>query len=203
MRWAWHTRVPRFSDFIYDEQGEATWVPEQLEPKKPPKSQELLLEQTPRVQGSIYAFDHRDGYVLAMAGGDDFDRSEFNRVTQACRQPGSAYKPIYYSLALDRGYAYDTTWNDKLKAEIDPTTGELWIPQNVDGSYNASVSLERALVWSKNPPSVEIFHILGTKDVEKWAHRLGITTPLVTNAKCDKEFCSSLALGASCVHIDE
>ncbi|MCA1663484.1 MAG: transglycosylase domain-containing protein, partial [Myxococcales bacterium] len=108
VRWNWHSRIPRFSDFIYDEQGEATWVPEQLEPKKPPKTQELLLEQTPRVQGALYAFDHRDGYVVAMAGGDDFDRSEFNRVTQACRQPGSAYKPIYYSLALDRGYAYDT-----------------------------------------------------------------------------------------------
>ena len=75
VRWTWHSRIPRFTDFIYDEQGEATWVPEQLEPKKPPKTQELTLEQTPRVQGSIYAFDHRDGYVLAMAGGDDFDRS--------------------------------------------------------------------------------------------------------------------------------
>ncbi|HEY2745458.1 MAG TPA: PBP1A family penicillin-binding protein [Polyangia bacterium] len=203
VRWDWRSRIGRFSDFVYDEQGEATWVPEQLEPKKPPKSQVLSLEQTPRVQGSLYAFDHQDGYVLAMAGGDDFDRSEFNRVTQACRQPGSAYKPIYYSLALDRGYAYDTMWNDKLKAEIDPTTGELWIPQNVDGSYNASVSLERALVWSKNPPSVEIFHILGTKDIEKWSHRLGITTPLVTNPKCEKEFCSSLALGASCTHMDD
>jgi penicillin-binding protein 1A len=203
VRWNWHSRIGRFADFLYDEQGEATWVPEQLEPKRAPKTQELALEQTPRVQGSIYAFDHRDGYVLAMAGGDDFDRSEFNRVTQACRQPGSAYKPIYYSLALDRGYAYDTMWNDKLKAEVDPTTGELWIPQNVDGSYTTTVSLERALVWSKNPPSVEIFHILGSKDVEKWSKRLGMTTPLITNAKCDKEFCSSLALGASCVHIDD
>jgi len=203
VKWNWRSRTPRFTDFNYDEQGEAAWIPEQLEPKKPPKTQELALEQTPRVQGSIYAFDHRDGYVVAMAGGDDFDRSEFNRVTQACRQPGSAYKPIYYSLALDRGYAFDTVWNDKLKAEIDPTTGELWIPQNVDGSYNASVTLERALVWSKNPPSVEIFHILGAKDVEKWSHRLGITTPLITNPKCEKEFCSSLALGASCVHMDD
>jgi len=203
VRWDFRSTIPRFSDFIYDEQGEATWVPEQLEPKKLPKTQVLALEQTPRVQGALYTFDHRDGYVLAMAGGDDFDRSEFNRVTQACRQPGSAYKPIYYSLALDRGYAYDTVWNDKLKAEVDPTTGELWIPQNVDGSYNASVTLERALVWSKNPPSVEIFHILGTKDIEKWSHRLGITTPLVTNPKCEKEFCSSLALGASCTHMDD
>jgi penicillin-binding protein 1A len=203
VRWAFHTRIPRFSDFTYNEEGDAAWISEQLEPKKLPKTQELLLEQTPRVQGSIFAFDHNSGYVTALAGGDDFDRSEFNRVTQSCRQPGSAFKPIYYSLALDRGYDFNTVWNDKLKAEIDPTTGELWIPQNVDGSYSASVTLERALVWSKNPPSVEIFHILGTRDVEKWAHKLGITTPIVTNPKCDREFCSSLALGASCVRMDD
>jgi penicillin-binding protein 1A len=94
-------------------------------------------------------------------------------------------------------------WNDKPKAEVDPVTGELWVPQNIDRNYGVQVTLERALVWSKNPPSVEIFHILGTKDIEKWARRLGILTPLVTNAKCDKEFCSSLALGASCVRIDD
>lgn len=203
VKWAFRSTIPRFSDFTYNEEGDATWIPEQLTPRKPPKVQVLELEQTPRVQGSIFAFDHQNGYVVSMVGGDDFDRSEFNRVTQACRQPGSAFKPIYYSLALDRGYSYETMWNDKLKAEIDPTTGELWIPQNVDGSYNAEVSLERALVWSKNPPSVEIFHILGTKDVEKWAHRLGITTPIVTNPKCEREFCSSLALGASCTHMDD
>jgi penicillin-binding protein 1A len=138
-----------------------------------------------------------------MAGGDDFDRSEFNRVTQACRQPGSAYKPVFYSLALDRGYAYDTMWTDKLKSEIDPVTGELWVPQNIDKNYSAQVSLERALVWSKNPPSVEIFRLLGSKDVERWARRLGISTPLITSPKCEKEFCSSLALGASCTRTDE
>jgi penicillin-binding protein 1A len=130
-----------------------------------------------------------------MAGGDDFDASEFNRVVQSCRQPGSAYKPIYYSLALDRGYAFDTEWNDKPKAEVDPVTGELWVPQNVDGTYSVRVSLERALVWSKNPPSVEIFETLGAKDVERWARRFGFTTPI----HADK----ALALGASCVRTDE
>jgi penicillin-binding protein 1A len=202
VKWAWKSRIPRFTEFTYDELGESAWVAEQPL-RKPPKTIELALEQTPRVQAALYAYDHSNGYTVAMAGGDDFDRSEFNRVTQACRQPGSAYKPIYYSLALDRGYTYDTMWNDKPKAEVDPVTGELWIPQNIDGSYNQQVSLQRALVWSKNPPSVEIFRILGSKDVEKWAHRLGIASPLITSPKCEKEFCSSLALGASCVHIDE
>jgi penicillin-binding protein 1A len=202
VKWAYRSKLPRFTDFAYNEEGDAAWLPEQAE-RKPPKTVELILEQTPRVQAALYTYDHESGYVLAMAGGDDFDRSEFNRVTQACRQPGSAYKPIYYSLALDRGYAFDTLWNDKPKAEIDPNTGELWVPQNIDGSYNVQVTLERALVWSKNPPSVEIFKLMGTKDVETWAHRLGISTPLVTSPKCEKEFCSSLALGASCVHMDE
>jgi penicillin-binding protein 1A len=202
VKWAWKSHIGRFTEFTYDEQGESAWLPE-VPPRKPPKTIELVLDQTPRVQAALYTYDHNNGYVLAMSGGDDFDRSEFNRVTQACRQPGSAYKPIYYSLALDRGYAFDTTWNDKPKAEIDPNTGELWIPQNVDGSYNTQVSLERALVWSKNPPSVEIFRILGAKPVEEWAHRLGIQSPLITSPKCDREFCSSLALGASCVHMDE
>jgi penicillin-binding protein 1A len=201
VRSAQSSHIGRFTEFTYDEKGEAAWLP--AADRLQPKVLQLQLEQTPRVQGAIYTFDHHNGYVLAMAGGDDFDRSEFNRVTQSCRQPGSAYKPIYYSLALDRGYSYETQWNDRPKAQIDPTTGELWIPQNIDGSYSAQVSLERALVWSKNPPSIEIFQILGTKDVEAWAKRLGLSTPLVTSPKCEREFCSSLALGASCVHMDE
>ena len=202
VRWNHRSRVARFSEFTYDELGEPVWAaPQDAVPR--PREVLLSLEQTPRVQSAVFAFDHRNGYVVSLVGGNDFDRSEFNRVTQSCRQPGSAYKPVYYSLALDRGYSYDTLWNDRPKPEIDPVTGEMWIPQNIDGSYNVQTSLERALVWSKNPPSVEIFHILGSRDVEAWAHRLGLSTPLVTSPKCDKEFCSSLALGASCVHMDE
>ncbi len=201
VRSSFHSRTRRFSEFSYDEKGEVVWQPAMTHPR--PAAIELTLEQRPRVQGAIYAFDHQNGYVLAMAGGNDFDQSQFNRVTQACRQPGSSYKPIYYSLALDRGYAYDTLWTDKPKAEIDPVTGELWVPQNVDGSYGQKVTLERALVWSKNPPSVEIFRLLGSDEVERWAYRLGLTTPLITSPKCKKQFCSSLALGASCTHMDD
>ena len=183
VRWACRSRVPRFSDFTYDEQGEATWLPEQLEPKKPPKTQSSSRSSRRRAcRRSLYTYDHRDGYVLAMAGGDDFDRSEFNRVTQACRQPGSAYKPIYYSLALDRGYAFDTLWNDKPKAEIDPDDGRAVDPaerrrqlQRVGRRSSARWCGRRIRRRSRSSS------ILGTKDVEKWAHRLGITTPLVTN----------------------
>ena len=66
---------------------------DETRPARPPKRAaakpvELLLEQTPRVQGTIFSYDHDTGYVVAMVGGDDYDRSEFNRVSQACRQPG-------------------------------------------------------------------------------------------------------------------
>ena len=177
------------------EVGETVWLPEQVKRPGPTSYREVVLEQPPRPQGAIFSFDLSSGYILAMAGGSDYDRSEFNRVVQACRQPGSAYKPVYYSLALDRGYSFDTAWNDKVKAEIDPVTGDQWVPQNIDGSYGVQVNLERALVWSKNPPSLEIFKTMGKKDVASWARRLGMTTPIHAD--------DALALGASCVRIDE
>ncbi len=178
------------------EVGEAVWVPEQVrKPTTPQTLKEVVLEQAPRPQGAIYSFDLRSGYILSMAGGSDYDRSEFNRAVQACRQPGSAYKPVYYSLALDRGYSYDTIWNDRVRTEVDPVTGEEWIPQNIDGTYGQTVNLERALVWSKNPPALEIFKTLGKKDVAAWARRLGFTTPIHAD--------DALALGASCVRVDE
>ena len=195
VRWSHKSHIPRFSDFNYNEEGEAAWLPESFVKKPPPGPQVLQLEQRPRVSGALYTFDHDSGYVLAMVGGDDYDASEFNRVSQACRQPGSAYKPIYYSLALDRGYSFDTQWNDKPKAEVDPVTGELWVPQNIDGSYGVQVTLERALVWSKNPPSVEIFETVGARDVEKWARKFGFSTEIIAD--------KALALGASCVKLDE
>ncbi len=201
VRWAHRSRLGRFRDYVYDEAGEPQWLPEQQ--TKPPRTIELELEQTPKVQSALYTYDHRSGYIVGMAGGNDFDLSEFNRVTQACRQPGSAYKPIYYSLALDRGYAFDTLWPDRPKAEIDPVTGEKWTPANIDGTYGQLVSLERALVWSKNPPSVEVFRIVGSEDTEAWAKKLGIASPLVTSPKCKTQFCSALALGASCLHVNE
>lgn len=187
--------VPASQPGKRQEVGEAVWLPEQH--RKPPTGapREVVLEQSPRPQGALFSFDLRSGYVMAMVGGSDYDRSEFNRVVQACRQPGSAYKPIYYSLALDRGYGYDTMWNDKVKVEIDPVTGEQWLPTNIDGSYGQQVNLERALIWSKNPPALEVFKTMGKKDVEAWARRLGMTTPIHAD--------DALALGASCVRIDE
>jgi penicillin-binding protein 1A len=194
VRNAHRSTLGRYRDYVYTPDQEVAWLPP-FDDKQAPPRPVLALEQTPRVQGALFAYDHGSGYVTAMAGGRDYDKSEFNRAVQACRQPGSAYKPIYYSLALDKGYAFGTLLNDVPKAEVDPVTGEVWVPQNLNNTVEYQVSLEYSLTWSKNIPSVELFTLVGGKDVEAWARRLGFTTQIIPD--------KALALGASCVRIDE
>jgi penicillin-binding protein 1A len=184
--------VRKFSDWTYDERLNAYWTSEH-DDKIP--DDEVVLEQAPRVQGAIFTMDHRSGYVEALVGGNDYVRSEFNRATQACRQPGSTYKPIYYSAALDAGYGFDTMLNDVPRAEVDPETGQAWVPVNLHGQVDFEVSLEYALVFSLNVPSVDLFGKVGAKAAEAWARRLGFTTPIIAD--------KALALGASCVTIPE
>ncbi|MFL5306957.1 MAG: penicillin-binding protein 1A [Polyangia bacterium] len=194
---AHQSRRERFSDWTYDAKSEVQWLPayDEIKAGKKPPPIEVSLEQTPRVQGTVFSYDHSSGYVVALVGGDDYDRSEFNRVTQACRQPGSVYKPMYYSLALDRGYGFGSLLNDVPRAEVDPITGEVWTPTNLNNTSDYQVTLEYALIWSKNVPSVQLFKLMGGHDVEAWARRLGITTPIIPD--------QALALGASCSRIDE
>ena len=157
VKWAWHSRIPRFSDFIYNEQGEASWVPEQPSPSARPSRGAARSSRRRACRDDLRATITATGYVLAMAGGDDFDRSRVQPRHPGVPPAGVGLQAHLLLAGARSRLRFETMWNDKLKAEVDPTTGELWIPQNVDGSYNASVSLERALVWSKNPPSVEIF----------------------------------------------
>ena len=192
---AHRSRLRRYADWTYDGANEVQWLSAYDNRKPPSAHAQLRLEQTPRVQGVLYSYDHQTGYVVAMVGGHEFDRSEFNRAVQACRQPGSTYKPVYYSLALDKGYGYGSLLNDIPRAEVDPITGEVWVPQNLNNTVEYQVNLEYALVWSKNVPSVQLFKLVGGKEVEAWARRLGITTPIIPD--------QALALGASCTRIDE
>jgi penicillin-binding protein 1A len=192
---AHRSRLRRYADWTYDSANEVQWLAAYDNRKPPPGPPQLRLEQTPRVQGAVFSYDHQSGYVTTMVGGLEFDRSEFNRAVQACRQPGSTYKPVYYSLALDRGYGYASLLNDIPRAEVDPITGEVWVPQNLNNTVEYQVNLEYALVWSKNVPSVQLFKLVGGKDVEAWARKLGITTPIIPD--------QALALGASCTRIDE
>lgn len=153
------------------------------------------LEQVPHPQTTIFTADHHNAYVVAMVGGHDYDRSVFNRAVQACRQPGSTYKPIYYALGLDQGYGFDTKLNDLPTKIVDPESGEEWVPTNLGDTMDGDVTLEYALVFSKNLPSIDLFQRLGADNVEAWARRLGFTTKIFAD--------DALALGASCSKLDE
>ena len=180
----------------------------------------LALEQVPRVQGSLFSYDLHTGYVQAMVGGTDYDRSNFNRVTQACRQPGSTFKPIYYSLALDKGMSFYKKLKDKPYSIVDPQTGRVWYAYDYQHDpalkkrfakrlANYTKTLEQALVWSKNTASMYLFCELGPKSIQNryvrceraarrvkaWARRLGFTSELIAD--------QALGLGASCTHTDE
>ena len=155
----------------------------------------VTLDQVPHPQSAIFTGDHETGYVLAMVGGTDFDRSVYDRAYQALRQPGSTYKPIYYSAAFTEGYGFDTALNDVPRAEVDPETGEIWTPENFQGTMDNKVSLEYAMVFSKNVASVDVFKKVGADNVEAWARRLGFTTKIFAD--------KALALGASSTKLHE
>jgi penicillin-binding protein 1A len=187
--------VTKYRDWTL-EMKNPTWVAKDDQPEWDAAHADVVkLDQVPHPQTAIFTADHHTGYVVAMVGGSDYDRSEFNRTVQACRQPGSTYKPIYYSLGLDQGFGFDTVLDDVKVDIVDPVTGEVWTPTNLEGTNDGDVTLEYALVFSKNIPSVDLFRRLGAANVEAWARRLGITTKIYPD--------DALALGASCSRLDE
>ncbi len=186
----------RYRDFFMPDDVNPAWRHSQEQPDWDARNADVVqLEQVPHPQGALFMADHRTGYVKALIGGYDYARSELNRAVQSCRQPGSTYKPIYYSLALDDGFGFDSMFYDKPVSIVDPVTGETWTPTNLHGTVDNDVTLEYALVFSKNIPSVEIFAEVGADRVEQWARRLGFTSEIIAD--------KALALGASCTYLDQ
>ncbi|MEE8505528.1 MAG: PBP1A family penicillin-binding protein [Kiloniellales bacterium] len=124
-----------------------------------------------------------DGAVRAMVGGRSYDASQFNRATQALRQPGSAFKAFVYLAGLEEGLAPDDRMTDA------PVTVEGWSPKNFNGRYYGTVTLREAFARSLNSVAVRISEQVGRERVAAAARRLGITTGLDVNP--------SIALGAS------
>ena len=136
------------------------------------------LEQPPAVEGAVLALDNRTGQVRAMIGGYSFERSKFNRATQAYRQVGSAFKPIVYTAAIDRGYTPATILMDTPSSF---STGEgqpPYTPLNYDRQFEGPVTLRHALEDSRNIPAVRVMEQLGPRQVINYARRLGLESPL-------------------------
>ena len=136
------------------------------------------LEQPPAVEGAILAIDNRTGQIRAMSGGFSFERSKFNRATQAYRQVGSAFKPIVYTAAIDRGYTPASIVVDA-PASFPAGAGQpMYSPMNYDRKFEGSITLRRALEQSRNVPAVRMMDQLGAKQVIMFARRLGLESPL-------------------------
>jgi penicillin-binding protein 1A len=139
-------------------------------------------EEKKVTQGAIIVLDY-DGAVLAMVGGYDYQRSQFNRATEARRQPGSSFKPFVYLAALQNGWSKDNTILDA------PITEGKYRPGNYDGEYYGDTPLRYALAFSLNTAAVRLAQYVGPAQVAAVARAAGIRAPLHQEL--------SLALGAS------
>ncbi|MGJ4900347.1 penicillin-binding protein 1A [Bradyrhizobium sp. HKCCYLRH2060] len=140
-----------------------------------PVEGQYRLEQLPEVSGAMVAMDPNTGRVLAMVGGFSFDQSQFNRATQAYRQPGSSFKPIVYSSALDNGYTPSTQVVDA-PIEIDQGQGgQVWRPDNFsNGKYLGPTTLRNALRLSLNTVTVRLAQDVGMPLISEYAKRFGV-----------------------------
>jgi penicillin-binding protein 1A len=136
------------------------------------KDGQFRLRQVPEVSGAIVAMDPQTGRVLAMAGGFSYDQSQFNRATQALRQPGSSFKPIVYATALDNGYTPSTVVLDA-PIEIDTGTG-IWAPENYTRKYYGPSTLRFGIEQSRNVMTVRLAQDIGMPLIGEYARRFGI-----------------------------
>ncbi|HSJ25963.1 MAG TPA: penicillin-binding transpeptidase domain-containing protein, partial [Longimicrobiales bacterium] len=131
--------------------------------------------ETTYLQGAVVVMDARTGDVLALVGGRDYDDSEFNRATQARRQPGSAFKPFVYAAAINAGYSPAHRLIDRpLRYVMD--NGQVWEPGNYDGSFSGVVSMRQALTYSKNVATVRLANEVGMSRVLGMAEQMGLGT---------------------------
>jgi penicillin-binding protein 1A len=145
------------------------------------------------LEGSLICFDLEAGFTKAMVGGRDFKKSQFNRTTQSRRQTGSAFKPIVYASALDKGY---TPASIIVDSPIVFTWGnKVWKPKNFDGKFLGPTTLKNALTHSINVVTVKIARNIGIDYIREYAQKLGISSPLHDNL--------SMALGSSSISLYE
>lgn len=140
--------------------------------KKEGSEDGYVLRQPPEVSGGMIAMDPHTGRVLAMVGGFSYSQSEFNRATQALRQPGSSFKPFIYAAALDNGYTPASVIMD---GPITITIGnDTWSPKNYDGKAAGPSTLRAGIERSRNLMTVRLAHDMGMKLVAEYAERFGV-----------------------------
>jgi penicillin-binding protein 1A len=139
----------------------------------------VLLEQDPKVEGALLALEVRTGAVKAMVGGYDFERSKFNRATQAMRQVGSAFKPVVYSAAIETlSWSPSTVIVDSPISFPNPWNKTVWTPHNYDFRFEGPIPMRRAVAESRNIPAIKTLQAVGVEKGIEYARKLGLTGEL-------------------------
>jgi len=170
----------------------------QVRVKQSPKRDQplvLTLDQEPLAQGALLCIDPKTGYVRAMVGGRDFSESQFNRAIHSRRQPGSAFKPVIYAAALEKGYTPSTVLMDSPVEYSDHDGGTYWAPKNYDKNFMGPITFRNALAHSRNVVTVKILEDIGVGYALKFIKKLGIESPIKRDL--------SIALGTSGVSMPE
>ena len=147
-------------------------------PNNDQKHGKATLDQEPEVEASLVAIDNRTGHVLAMVGGYDFQRSKFNRATQAFRQLGSLFKGVLYAAAVDQGYTTTTILEDEPASFEAGPNQEPYRPRNYDNEYEGPITLRWALEDSRNVPAVWLMNEIGPDTVVEFGRRVGFSSPI-------------------------
>jgi penicillin-binding protein 1A len=137
------------------------------------------ITQMPQAEAAFVAVRPDDGAILALVGGFDYERNKFNHVTQALRQPGSAFKPFIYSAALEKGFSPATIINDApFYVPAERAGGEAWEPKNYDGKFDGPMRLRVALAKSKNLVTIRILQAIGPQYAQDYIARFGFDPKL-------------------------
>lgn len=150
--------------------GDVIWVKVEVDPAGLVTA---ALEQEPQVQGALVAVEAQTGFVLAMEGGYDHTQSEFNRATQAQRQAGSAFKPIIYSAALEKGFTPVSIIVDSPVVYEDSESGK-WKPKNFEEKFYGDTTFRQALIKSRNIPTIKLVQAIQIPFLIDYSKRLGL-----------------------------
>ncbi len=133
------------------------------------------LAQIPKAEGAFVSLNPTNGAILALTGGFDFDRNKYNRATQSKRQPGSGFKPIIYTTALEQGYTAASIINDAPIVIDNPGQENEWRPENYSKTFYGPTSLRTALTFSRNIISIRLLNEMGVDKAVATAKRFGFT----------------------------
>ncbi|MBE7415198.1 MAG: PBP1A family penicillin-binding protein [Deltaproteobacteria bacterium] len=175
--------------------GDVVQVAVKAVPENAAAPLELRLEQEPLAQAALLAMEPETGAVKAMVGGFDYSKSQFNRAMQAQRQPGSAFKPVIYTAAMDSGLTPASIVMDSPVVFEDTEKEDSWRPRNYDEQFFGPTTVREAIARSRNVITIKVLRQIGIRQALNYARLLGINSPLAGDL--------SLALGSSAVTLQE